>query len=226
MFRKIENEKIEFTKELVIKYFKNDLSGHDISHIERVANIAQKISEKINGVNKFIVIASAWLHEMADDKFFKDLEVAKIELTKYMNEHKFTISEIKCIFDIIEHISYSKNIDKHFVLSMEGQIVQDADRLDAIGAIGIGRTFMFGGFHGKEMYTGNIHKESKITKENYRNNSQNSVVQHFYDKLLLLKDQMNTEEAKKIAEHRHRVMEEFLKEFSLEWEGKDIEIIS
>jgi len=123
------------------------------------------------------------------------------------------------IFDIIENMSYRKNLTGKKTLSLEGQIVQDADRLDAIGAIGIGRTFYYGGNKHNIMHDPTILPRTVINEENYK--LPNTVINHFYEKLFLLKDMMNTEKAKKLAISRHNLLVEFVKQFENEWQGKD-----
>lgn len=197
----------------------NDFSGHDMAHIERVVGLAKKILPYEPKANAFIVILSAYLHDVIDEKVINDVNQATNELYNYLNSLNILSDDIKMIFDIIENMSYRKNLTGKKTLSLEGQIVQDADRLDAIGAIGIGRTFYYGGNKHNIMHDPTILPRMVINEENYK--LPNTVINHFYEKLFLLKDMMNTEKAKKLAISRHNLLVEFVKQFENEWQGKD-----
>ncbi|OCG39964.1 phosphohydrolase [Gilliamella sp. Fer2-1] len=197
----------------------NDFSGHDMAHIERVVRLAEQILQHEPKANAFIVIVSAYLHDVIDEKVVADVNQAVIELRDYLILQALTDNEIKMIFDIIENMSYRKNLNQKKELSLEGQIVQDADRLDALGAIGIGRTFYYGGNKHNIMYDPNISPRITLDEDNYKR--PNTVINHFYEKLLLLKDMMNTQTAKKLAEPRHQFLVQFVEQFEKEWTGKE-----
>jgi uncharacterized protein len=197
----------------------NDFSGHDMAHIERVVRLTEQILQHEPKANAFIVIVSAYLHDVIDEKVVADVNQAVIELRDYLILQALTDNEIKMIFDIIENMSYRKNLNQKKELSLEGQIVQDADRLDALGAIGIGRTFYYGGNKHNIMYDPNISPRMALDEDNYKR--PNTVINHFYEKLLLLKDMMNTQTAKKLAEPRHQFLVQFVEQFEKEWTGKE-----
>lgn len=197
----------------------HDFSGHDMAHIERVVKLAQKILSHQPQANAFIVLMSAYLHDVIDEKVTEDVDSAIIELKEYLRSLKLTSAEISAIFDIIENMSYRKNLSQKATLSLEGQIVQDADRLDAIGAIGIGRTFYYGGNKHNIMHDPNVPPRIKLDENNYKQT--NTVINHFYEKLFLLKDMMNTDTAKQMAEQRHEILVKFVNQFEQEWLGID-----
>ena len=192
-------------------------AGHDWFHTERVWKIGKKISEKEGG-NLLVVELSALLHDIADPKFHNgDEELAITISSNFMNSLEVPQDIIKEVLNIIQNISFKNRGEATSNLSLELQIVQDADRIDAIGAIGIARTFNFGGFKNNLMYNPAIPPKLNMSKEEYKK-SNGTTINHFYEKLLLLKDLMNTETAKKIASERHDFMLKFLDEFYKEWE--------
>lgn len=192
-----------------------DESGHSIDHINRVVKLAQKILETEPNADLEITLIAANVHDVIDEKIVDDVEKARQELHDFLIKQRIKESAIDRIFFIIDNMSYSKNLEQKIQLPIEGQIVQDADRLDAIGAVGIGRAFYYGGSKGTEIYNPNEKPRTQLNHENYRKSS--SVINHFYEKLLLLKDQMNTTEGRRLAQNRHSFMEEFLKEFKAEY---------
>lgn len=197
----------------------DDFSGHDMAHIERVVKLAQRILQHEPNANYFIVVVSAYLHDVIDEKVVADVDQAVRELLTYLKSQKINDDEIKTIFDIIDNMSYRKNLTEKKVLSLEGQIVQDADRLDALGAIGIGRTFYYGGNKHNIMYDPNIPPRTLLDENSYKQPS--TVINHFYEKLFLLKSMMNTDTAKKIALKRHKFLVDFVKIFEDEWYGEN-----
>lgn len=209
--------------EKVVRYVKTRLkhaeSGHDWWHIERVWKLANKIAET-EKVDKLVVQLGALLHDIADTKFNNGDEMeAEILVRNVLNENGVSAEIIRHVVDIVNNVSFKGgNVEQQF-RSKELDVVQDADRLDAIGAIGIARTFGYGGFKNREMYNPSILPKLDMTKEEYRSSTA-PTINHFYEKLLLLKDRMNTETARKMAEHRHRFMEDFLTEFYAEWNGE------
>ena len=197
----------------------NAEGGHDWFHIERVFKNSVLIS-KSEVCDTTVVKLGALLHDIADSKFHDGDETVGPRIAREFLESENVDEEtIKHVVDIIENISYKGgNFEKKFS-SIELDVVQDADRLDAIGAIGIARTFNYGGFKNRAIYDPKIAPNSSMTKEEYKKND-SPTLNHFYEKLLLLKDKMNTETGKQIAQERHRYMEGFLAQFYAEWEGE------
>lgn len=201
-------DNIDKIKEYIFDLFKNDFTGHDYYHSIRVYNNAMKISKKYNCDIELISIASL-LHDVDDVKLFNttNYENARFILEKLNYQNDFIEKAIK----IIKDVSF-KGKDSVIPETIEGQIVQDADRLDAIGAIGIARTFAFGGSHNRPIYDPNVMPRVNMSSEEYRN-SNNPTINHFYEKLFLLKDLMNTKEAYEIAKQRDEFMKNFVEEF-------------
>jgi uncharacterized protein len=210
---------IETTITFVKQKLQNAEAGHDWFHIERVYKNALLIAKNEN-CNLEIVQLGALLHDIADSKFNNGDETIGPETARtFLESQKVTPETINHVVAIIENISFKGgNFDKQFS-SIELDVVQDADRLDAIGAIGIARTFNYGGFKNRQLYNPEIAPNLQMTKEAYKN-SEAPTINHFYEKLLLLKDKMNTKTGKSIAENRHAFMEVFLEQFYGEWNGE------
>ena len=205
---------------LTINFVKEKLegaeAGHDWFHIERVWKLSKKIAEKEGG-NLEVIELSALLHDIADPKFHNGDETLALKISKDFLEEIHVEGElIEQVLFVIKNISFKNRAEAPENPPLELQIVQDADRLDAIGAIGIARTFNFGGFKNNLMYHPEINPNLGMNKEEYKK-SNGTTINHFYEKLLLLKDLMNTETAKKIASERHDFMLQFLDEFYKEW---------
>ena len=193
--------------------------GHDWFHIERVYNNALSILEKENG-DVVVVKLAALLHDIADSKFHQgDDTIGPRIAREFLESQKVDEKTIEQVVNIIENISYKGGAVDGPFHSQELEIVQDADRLDAMGAIGIARTFNYGGFKNRPLYNPAIAPKMNMTPQEYKNSTA-PTVNHFYEKLLLLKDLMNTETGKQMAQKRHRFMETFLSQFYGEWEGK------
>lgn len=208
---------VENTKKYVKDKLTGEGSGHDFWHIIRVYNNAIDIAKGENDVNLFVVELGALLHDIADHKFGYTDEDRKDIINSFLSENKVEQYVIDQVVYIANNISFKKGTNKHIMKSIEGKIVQDADRLDAMGAIGIARTFTYGGFRKREIYNPDFHNGKVEEEEEY--NSQDTIT-HFYEKLLLLKDKMNTDTARKKAEIRHEGMKEFLDMFFKEWNGE------
>ncbi len=193
--------------------------GHDWFHIERVYKNSLLIAEE-EDCNLIVVKLGALLHDIADSKFHNGDEAIGSSIARgFLENQKVDEVTIAHVINIIENISFKGgNFEKQFH-SKELEIVQDADRLDAIGAIGIARTFNYGGYKNRPLYNPAIAPNLHMSKEEYKN-SESPTLNHFYEKLLLLKDKMNTPTGKKIAEFRHRFMEQFLAQFYAEWDGE------
>lgn len=211
--KKIIDKVKEFVKQEMLK---GD-SGHDWSHVLRVNNTAKKIAKKENA-NLFIVELSALFHDIADSKFTNgDETVAPKKVKEFLGSLKVDAEIIEKVNYIVDHVSFKK--EQPIEKSIELKVVQDADRLDAMGAIGVARAFSYGGYKNRLMYDPKEKPNLNQTKEQYVK-AEGTTINHFYEKLLLLKDLMNTKEGKKLAEKRHKFLEKYLIQFFKEWEGK------
>ncbi|WP_158840518.1 HD domain-containing protein [Polaribacter sp. L3A8] len=211
---------IKNTIVFVKKELENAEGGHDWFHIERVYKNALLIAKK-EQVDVFVISLGALLHDIADPKFYNGNETVGPKVaTAFLEKQKVNNEVIKHVINIINHISFKNSFDKTGVkfTSKELEVVQDADRLDAIGAIGIARCFNYGGFKNRALYNPEILPNLNMTKEEYKNSSA-PTINHFYEKLLLLKDKMNTTSGQQIAADRHSFMEGYLKQFDDEWNG-------
>ena len=216
-----KNTIISKTIKFVKEELKNAEGGHDWFHIERVFNNALLISKE-EKVDILVVSLAALLHDIADAKFHEGDETIGPKKAMAFLESQHVCKEItNHVLFIIQHISFKNSLDTNTktIYSKELQVVQDADRLDAIGAIGIARCFNYGGFKNRAIYNPEILPKLNIAKEAYKKSTA-PTINHFYEKLLLLKDKMNTKSAKKIATKRHSFMELFLEQFYDEWNGK------
>ena len=209
---------IQKTVTFVQQTLQNAESGHDWWHILRVWNNAKLIAQT-EEVDLLIVELAALLHDISDSKFHNgDEEIGPKTAGDFLKSLEVDPQVIEHVQQIIRHMSFKSSFDKPVFSSEEMKVVQDADRLDAIGAIGIARAFTFGGFKNREMYNPGVEPNFNLTKEAYKNSTA-PTINHFYEKLLLLKDLMNTETAKKIAAKRHAFMELYLEQFAAEWNG-------
>ncbi|MDX1350588.1 MAG: HD domain-containing protein [Putridiphycobacter sp.] len=210
---------IEDLKNTIKSQFEGDSSGHDWFHVERVWRNAKAIAEKENA-NGFITELGALLHDIADHKFVEDFEKESIDRTAHLlAKYQLNESTIQQVQHIVIHCSFKGGIGANKMKSLEGKIVQDADKLDAIGAIGIARTFAFGGKFGNELYNPKVAPIAHKSLESYQKNRSHTI-NHFYEKLLKLKDLMHTDTAKHLANQRHEYMEGFLNQFYSEWKAK------
>lgn len=212
MLTESQNSIINITKQIISEKFESEGSGHDWQHIFRVWNTAKLIQAKEGG-NKFIIEMGALLHDIADWKFYNgNMEIGPQKALEFLNQFDISIDEKNAIVDIVANISFKGIAKKNEKLTLDGQIVQDADRLDAIGAVGIARVFAYSGYKNRPIYDPEkkpiLHKNS----ESYFKN-ENTAINHFYEKLLLLKDLMNTDYAKQLAEKRHNFMLSYLEQF-------------
>jgi uncharacterized protein len=210
---------IKNTEVFVKETLKNAEGGHDWFHILRVWNNAKLIAENEN-VDVFIVELGALLHDIADSKFYNGDETIGPKMARTFLENENVDNHVIVhVENIISNISYKGGNFEQKFNSPELDVIQDADRLDAIGAVGIARCFNYGGFKNRPLYNPKIAPKLNQTKEEYKN-SEAPTINHFYEKLLLLKDKMNTKTGKKIAENRHLYMQNFLQQFYDEWEGR------
>ncbi len=212
------NVLIENTVAFVKRTLKNAEGGHDWWHIYRVWKSAITINEN-EGANDLVVQLGALLHDIADSKFNNGDEAVGPRVAKsFLVDEGVDEVVIAKVIDIIENISFKGGFNEGKKKSLELQVVQDADRLDAIGAIGIARAFNYGGFKNRAMHDPTIKSVDFEDKEAYKK-STGPTINHFYEKLLLLKDKMNTESGRQLAEERHHFMEQYLAQFYNEWEG-------
>ncbi|MFK8039056.1 MAG: HD domain-containing protein [Crocinitomicaceae bacterium] len=212
-------EIINTLKDNIKNQFEGDSSGHDWFHIERVWRNARAIAMQ-EGANLLITELGALLHDIADHKFVTDFEAESISRTvHFLSPFNLKQEVVEAVLHIVLHCSFKGGITENKMKSLEGKIVQDADKLDAIGAIGIARTFAFGGKFGSILYNPAIPPIEHKDLESYQKNRSHTI-NHFYEKLLKLKDLMHTAASKKIAEERHQFMEEFLTQFYKEWNAK------
>jgi uncharacterized protein len=206
---------IEETIEFVKRELENAESGHDWWHTQRVYNLSKAIGKEEN-VDLEIVELGALLHDVADSKFHNGDHTVGPRKAKEFLSGKISEDKIEHVIKIIENISFSS---EQVFKSKELDVIQDADRLDAIGTMGIARCFTYTGHTNREIHNPEIKPKLNMSKEEYKKNK-GTGINHFYEKLLLLKDKMNTETGKKMAIKRHEFMEVYLKEFYKEWEGE------
>lgn len=199
-----------------------DLTGHGFDHASRVATLATQIAKKEAAqLDEEVLIAAAYLHDTIDDKVVPDVAIALTKLQSFLKEINFSAQQQAEIIFIITNMSFSKELEAKANLSIAGQIVQDADRLEALGAMGILRTAYFGGSHQHPLHDPMIKPINFTDKKEYRKGT--TVINHFYEKLLLLPDKMNTKTAYTEAVRRQKFMEAFLSEFYQEWEPENAE---
>lgn len=214
------SEIIETTAQHVRKLLEGEGSGHDWWHIQRVWNLSKRLSQS-EPVNIFVVELAALLHDIADHKFHGGDETIGPKVAREWLE-RLQIDEpvVLHVTEIVKDLSF-KGAEVHTPMrTLEGKIVQDADRLDAMGAIGIARAFAYGGFRNRELYNPNQSPTLHNSFDAYKNDKGHTI-NHFYEKLFLLKDRLNTDAAKQIAENRHQFMKKYVQRFLDEWNGKE-----
>lgn len=209
---------LQKTAEYIQREFQADSSGHDWFHIERVWKTARTLAQA-EGAEAFVVELAALLHDLDDWKFNAGEDETPRKAKAWMETLGVDEQINARVCEIIARVSYKGAGVENKMNSLEGFIVQDADRLDAIGAIGIGRAFAYGGYKNRPMYDPDSPPRAHATFEEYKN-SKSATINHFYEKLLLLKDMMNTPAAKRMAAERHEFMLLFLERFMKEWDGR------
>ena len=212
----MEEQILNAARAYIRELFSGDSGGHDYWHSIRVANTARELALQ-EGADAFLAELAALLHDADDIKLFPDTFAEKLHAVGFLRSYSVPEDAIRKIKDIIEQIPFN-GTGLSVPESLEGKCVQDADRLDAIGAIGIARTFAYGGSHGRAIYDPEEHPRLHMTEEEYRKSSSSSI-SHFYEKLLKIRDLMNTESGKKAAEKRDKFMRDYLDEFYSEWNG-------
>jgi uncharacterized protein len=208
---------IQKTETFVKTFHQHDTSGHDWWHIHRVRNLSLKIAAT-EQANLLVVELAALLHDIPDHKLNNEA-VGMNSINEFLNAMNLPETTIQHVIDIIEKVSFKGTNVQTNMPSIEGKIVQDADRLDAIGAIGIARVFAYGGHRRQSMHNPNIEPKQHDSFEEYKS-AETTSINHFHEKLLLLKDRMNTETGKAMAQDRHRFMQQYLNHFHDEWDGK------
>lgn len=212
----MENNIVLKALDFAKKFFEGEASGHDYFHTYRVYKNAEMLVNNIPEADKEICLLGAILHDVDDDKISPETHENKDNARRFLNENDYPKERIDFICKIIGDVSFSEKVIPE---SIEGKIVQDADRLDAIGAIGIARTFAYGGNKGREIYNPDIKPDLTKTKEQYKHHKA-PTINHFYEKLLLLEGMMNTDVAKQFARKRTEYMEKYLEQFFAEWNGE------
>ena len=212
MDKTVISDALEFVRDV----FGNDYSGHDYFHTLRVYKLATRIAEEENA-DIMIVQLAAMLHDVDDVKLSPETHANKDRAVEFLRKHGVPEEMIKTICGIIDEVSF-KGTDSVVPETFEGKCVQDADRLDALGAIGIARAFAYGGSHDRVIHDPSIEPNLHMNADEYHNHV-STTINHFYEKLFLLRDLMNTDAAKKIAEQRENYMKSYISEFLDEWEG-------
>lgn len=213
----VQEQVIQDTAEFVKSVLSEDTSGHDWWHIYRVVQMTERITAT-EGANRFVTVMAALLHDVADEKLNPSKEIGMRKVTDWLNTQPIDPSDVEHIVEIIATMSYNGGNNPP-VRTLEGQIVQDADRLDAIGAISIARVFVYSGHTGRPIHDPEIPVRTSMTAEQYRN-EKSTAINHFHEKLLKLKDMINTPSARVIAEERHQYMQEYVDRFYKEWNGE------
>lgn len=211
-----QDEMIRAAEQFSRSVLEKDASGHDWWHIHRVVQMAKRIARE-EGADSFICTIAALLHDVADEKLNPSKEAGLHKVLSWLEEHLPNEEQRAHVMDIISNMSYNAGKNPP-MRTLEGKIVQDADRLDAIGAISIARAFVYAGWKGTPIHDPAIPPRSEMTAEEYRN-GKSTAINHFHEKLLKLKDLVNTDAARRIAEERHRYMEQYVEQFYEEWEG-------
>lgn len=215
--QQVQEQIIQDTVQFVQSVLGGDTSGHDWWHIYRVVQMTERITAA-EGANRFVTVMAALLHDVADEKLNDSKEAGMRKVIDWLDTQPIDEQDTQHILEIIATMSYNGGNNPP-VRTLEGQIVQDADRLDAIGAISIARVFVYSGHTGRPIHDPDIPVRTSMTPEQYRN-EKSTAINHFHEKLLKLKDMINTPAARIIAEERHRYMQEYVDRFYQEWNGE------
>lgn len=213
-------QQIAAVKRYTVEKLGEDSTGHGMDHINRVVKMAKKIAQG-EGVNPFVPVAAAYLHDTIDEKLVANVDEAKEELWTYLEKNGFDDADIVTIMDVIANISFAHTLDDQPIhLTKVGEIVRDADWLDAIGAIGVIRAIYYGGAHHEKIYDPLVKPRENISHEEYRNLDDETIINHFYEKILKLAGMLQTPTAQRIAVHRQQFLKNFLDEFHHEWNNE------
>lgn len=211
-------EKIMKAAEVFVKdELGDDHSGHDWWHIRRVTEVAKRIAIEEHA-NVYICELASLLHDVADEKLNKDEETGIKKVTDWLDTNHVDKESAEHVLEIITTMSFKGGTQKKDMSTIEGKIVQDADRLDAIGAVGIARVMCYSGAKGRPIHDPDMQPRENLTLKDYRSGNDTAIM-HFYEKLLKLKDKMNTTTGKRLAEGRHQFLELYLEQFYAEWDG-------
>lgn len=223
-FSVFENRLLVETADEVCRRLDGGCSAHDWGHIERVQKIADRIALSEVGADRVVVALAALMHDLYDYKFSKDLDAGPDFAIAWLSSFGFQSERAEAVAEIIRGVSFRGDSTEDVHLSIEGQCVRDADRLDALGAIGIARTFAYGGAVGRPIHDPNIPPQDAQSPEEYYSNLGTSI-NHFYEKLLRISDRMETNLGRIIAEERKQFLYLFLQQFYNEWCGSDSELV-
>ncbi|MGT2911740.1 HD domain-containing protein [Streptococcus cameli] len=213
-----ETAVLQATKDFVKDYLEGEAGGHDWWHIMRVTNMAERLAKE-EGANVFLCQMAALLHDLADEKVAKSEEQGLALVQEWLKKQAVPKDQQLHILDIVQHVSYKAGQNDGYSLTLEGKVVQDADRLDALGAIGIARTMAYSGNKGRLIHDPEVPIRDKMSLEEYRSNY-GTAITHFYEKLLRLSDKMQTKTGRTLAKERHAFLENYLQQFFAEWDGK------
>ncbi|WP_300562238.1 HD domain-containing protein [Companilactobacillus sp.] len=213
-------KQIQEIRDFSYQKMSKDKTGHNFDHIERVVKMAKRILKEEH-TDPLITIGAAYLHDVADDKLVDDPAKLEREIREFLKSIELSDEQIDEILYITHNLGFSKSLSENPPkLSLAGQVVQDSDRLDAIGAIGITRAVYYGGVYHETIYDPEISPRENMSIAEYRDLSDETIINHFYEKLFKLEGMMNTPTAKRIAKDRHNFMVEFIDEFKAEWDSK------
>ena len=213
-------QQIAAVKRYTVEKLGEDSTGHGMDHINRVVKMAKKIAQG-EGVDPFVPVAAAYLHDPIDEQLVANVDEAKEELWTYLEKNGFDDADIVTIMDVIANISFAHTLDDQPIhLTKVGEIVRDADWLDAIGAIGVIRAIYYGGAHHEKIYDPLVKPRENISHEEYRNLDDETIINHFYEKILKLAGMLQTPTAQRIAVHRQQFLKNFLDEFHHEWNNE------
>lgn len=215
----LNNHQLDAIKAYAKAALNDDQTGHAMDHVMRVVNLATRLAEA-EQADATIPVMAAYLHDTIDPKLVADQDQAVTKLRTFLQTNQINPSDIDAVMDIITQMSFAKTLNgERPSLSIAGQIVQDADWLDAIGAIGIVRAIYYGARHQEKIYDSSIPPREHLDEQSYRNLADETIINHFYEKLLKIKDMLNTPAARQIATDRQIVMLNFLDDFKDEWDG-------
>lgn len=215
-----QKEQLQAVKEYARKKLGQDQTGHGMDHLERVVKMARRLAIS-EGVDPFLPMVGGYLHDTIDEKLVDSVDQAKGELASFLQGMGFEQQQVEQLVNVLGNISFARTLeDKPLELPLLGKIIRDADWLDAIGALGISRAIYYGGAHHEKIYDPAVKPRHNMSREEYRNLDDETIINHFSEKLLHLEAMMSTASAKKIAAHRQQVMLDFLTEFHAEWDAE------
>lgn len=215
-----QEEQLQAVKQFAKEKLGQDQTGHGMDHLERVVRMARRLAIS-EGVDPFLPMVGAYLHDTIDEKLVDSVAQAKEELASFLLGIDFNQQQVDQLVEVLGNISFARTLeDKPLELPLLGKIIRDADWLDAIGALGISRAIYYGGAHHEKIYDPAVKPRQNMSREEYRNLADETIINHFSEKLLHLESMMSTASAKKIAAHRQQVMLDFLTKFHAEWDAK------